>query len=156
MSDITCLYYDQTRKMTVLERKNKHSFFAGTPTALLHEICLQHGSSYEGRCASFRAVLGVRQKAAVLISEISQSIYFPTRSPQQEDCIWLHYNAILSIHARGHQTAVMFLDGSTKLVDADYRTVKGQMKRCEAYLRKIHHASSEPSLTSQLKEIIHD
>jgi competence transcription factor ComK len=111
---------------------------ARRPYAVLDEKCLANGASAEGRMASFRHVLGVRQKAAVLISELSGEIWFPTVSMKAADCVWLNDSEILSVHAKGpHVSEVVFFDGTKRDLDVDSRTLRLQMKRCRIYLEKL-------------------
>jgi competence protein ComK len=151
--NILMLYYDSAEQHTVLVGNDRHSFFAGRPEELLDEMCLRHGSSYEGRCTSFRHMLHVHQKAAVMISEISQSIYFPTHSPFNPQCVWLHYNEILSIQAKQSNTIVKFLNGFKIEVRAPYRTVRNQMKRCEEYLCQLKGSGSAKDM-ERLRQMI--
>ena len=108
------------------------------PYRVLDEKCLASGSSAAGRMESFRHILGVKQKAAVLISEVSGEIWFPTVSMKAADCIWLNDSEILSVHSKGpHESEVVFFDGTKADLNVDSRTLRLQMKRCRAFLEKL-------------------
>lgn len=108
------------------------------PLAFLDRRCLLLGSSANGRMESFRTVLGVKQKAAVLVSELKGEIWFPTLSMKAPECVWLNYREILSVSSSGRNTSlVRFFSGMTAEINVDIRTIRLQMKRCRAYLEII-------------------
>lgn len=109
------------------------------PLAILEEKCLRNGSSAEGRMESFRYLLNIRQKAAVLISSITDEIWFPTLSMKQSDCVWIRYDAILQVSSKGpHDCEILFFSGLRKTLDCDMRVIREQMKRCRRYLELLH------------------
>ena len=110
------------------------------PVKLLNEKCLDNGSSLEGRMDSFRHILSVRQKAAVLISEVTQEIWFPTLSMKSKDCVWLRFDQILDTHsASAHRCEIVFFSGVRTEIDIDVRTIRLQMKRCHQFLEILNH-----------------
>lgn len=108
------------------------------PLCFLNDLCLQHGSSLEGRRTSFKALTGAVQKACVLLSERSQEIYMPLLSDQNPDNIWLLYHAVMSVKKAERGCAVLFADGNRKVFPVDPRVVRLQMKRCAEFLNKIN------------------
>ncbi|MCH4012891.1 MAG: competence protein ComK [Solobacterium sp.] len=152
MSEVYALYLQENR--TVLEEDSgRCSFFDGTPIEWLDALCLRYGSSYEGRCASFCHVLGIRQKPCVLVSERKGNIYLPTRSAENPACVWLLYNAIVSTQRKdSHHTIVKFTNHRTIEINADIRVILGQMKRCEAYLQAL--ADSGRNDQDRVKELV--
>lgn len=109
------------------------------PVRLLEEACLVNGSSLSGRTESFRHLLGIRQKPAVLISEVSGEIWFPTLSMTQQDCVWIRYDAILEAAAAGqHACVIRFFSGISHELDLDVRVIREQMKRCRRFLELLH------------------
>ena len=112
---------------------------AEKPQELLNQRCLKHGSDISGRIASFRALLGIRQKAAVLISEINDEIWFPTLSMKQKDCVWIRYDAIIDVRAsKPNECDVISMKGFSYHLDTDRRVINEQMKRCRRFLELLH------------------
>ncbi len=106
---------------------------------ILEEKCLRNGSSLKGRMDSFRYLLHIVQKPAVLISEVTGEIWFPLVSMNQPDCIWLRYDAILDVRSSDdHQCAVIFFSGYRQTLDFDPRVIRQQMKRCRQFLELLH------------------
>ena len=105
------------------------------PLALLDRACMKNGSTAQGRMASFRALLGVKQKAAVLISEVSQEIWFPTLSMNNRECEWVCFSRILSVRSiDDHASQVTFASGVQAEVGCGVRTLRLQIRRCRRYL----------------------
>lgn len=108
------------------------------PLALLNRACLRNGSTAEGRMASFRKLLDVKQKAAVLISEVSQEIWFPTLSMNSRECEWICCSSILSVKSiDDHASMITFANGVQASVSCDVRTLRLQIKRCRTYLEML-------------------
>lgn len=111
------------------------------PAVWLSEKCLRGGSSLRGRTDAFCELLKVRQKPAVLISEVSGEIWFPTLSPKQADCVWIRYDEILDVKAHCPQSCeVIFFNGFRMQANVDARVIRQQMKRCRAFLELLHQS----------------
>lgn len=109
----------------------------------LESMCLMHGSSLQGRIDAFRYITHTSQKSAVMVSEISQDLYFPIISMHAKDCIWIHYNSIVHVSGKTDHTDILFDKGISMNIPASLRTIKLQMKRCEEYLSILHHMKSQ-------------
>lgn len=140
MIDADIVYYDPAlAKTVIISETGRHGFFCGKPTQWLDEICIAHGSSYQGRVEAFRVLTGTVQKPAVMISELTHQMYFPTVSSKSKDCVWLCADRIFSIRAKDAQhSLVLFMDGNKIELAVSKRTLKKQLKRCEIFLEKMH------------------
>ena len=109
------------------------------PLVWLNEKCLHNGSTLRGRTDAFCALLKVRQKPAVLISEVSGEIWFPTLSMKQDGCVWIRYDEILDVQTVAAQSCeIIFFSGFRMKTDVDARVIRRQMKRCRAFLELLH------------------
>ena len=106
-------------------------------------ITKHFGSSMEGRIHSFRFLTNSKQKSAILISEISQCIYFPLKGNTSMKNVWILYHTVKDFRAFGNKkTLLFFKDDLVYETNVDYRTIKEQMKRCETYINHLnmnHH-----------------
>lgn len=128
-----------------------------TPLLFLNSLCLQNGSTAEGRKEAFRQLLHVRQKAAVLVSERTEELWFPIVSDTCSDCVWLRYDRILDIRQRGpYTTVVRFLSGYTADIPCNVRTIRSQMKRCGDFLCIIRQYVVDFSDAGNLRELLKD
>ncbi len=109
-----------------------------SPEKILEAMCLSCGSSLRGRRDAFRFLTGAVQKAAVLISERSQLIYFPLTGNRDPGQIWICYNDVLSCHSAPCGSRIRFCSAAEVFIPCGMRVVGGQMKRCESMLEKIN------------------
>lgn len=113
------------------------------PSAYLNLKCLHNGSDMKGRTGSFCYLLNVKQKPAVLISEVSGEIWFPTLSAKQKDCVWIRYDEILEVKALDPQACeVIFFSGLRIRLETDARVIRSQMKRCREFLELLHRTDT--------------
>ena len=109
------------------------------PAEFLNRLCLYSGSTLSGRTESFRYLTGSKQKPAVLISEHTQILFFPTMNAGHRECIWICYNEILDIHAEGPEhTRIRFLSADTAVIPFNYRIIRNRIKRCDQFIRRLN------------------
>ncbi|MFC3884680.1 competence protein ComK [Bacillus songklensis] len=104
-----------------------------SPQKLFDEICLKHGSTYEGRREAVVRSLGYEKRTPFLPA---LGIYtFPSASPQHFDCVWLFPRHILQIvphPTNHHHSIVKFHNGSELVVKARPAFLKAQYERTAA------------------------
>lgn len=139
MIDADAIYYDAVTKRTViLGSSGGHGFFCGTPREYLNSLCIPFGSTYQGRIDAYRALTGTVQKPAVMLSEITGQIFFPTVSPESRDCVWICLQTLFKIRkAENNTSVVIFSDGNTIELAVSVRTLRTQMQRCDLFLQKM-------------------
>lgn len=108
------------------------------PFCYLDDLCMNHGSSMNGRKTAFCKLTGAVQKACIMISERSQEIYMPLLSDQNPENIWVLYQAIVSVRKSEKGCTVVFENGMRQEFPVDPRVIRLQMKRCSAFLDKIN------------------
>ena len=99
---------------------------------------LPGGSTLQGRTIAAKKILQIHQKVPILVSEKKETLWFPTVSATRDDCIWIHANEVVSYHAKGKRTQVIFRSKDEIELAIAYRTIQRQMRRCEQlrmYLR---------------------
>lgn len=105
---------------------------------VLNEICLLHGSSLEGRTASFRFIIGNVYKACILLDEKSEAILMPSGPLDQKGTSVILYNDIVRFdQEQDGFTAVYLKSGITLKINASMKSLRLQMKRCEKYLAAL-------------------
>ena len=128
-----------TRKGCLLTYLNgENSELAISATDYLNELCLRHCSTLEGRLEACRHFLSITQKACLLISERSEEVYFPVKGLKDRDNEWFLFSSVVTYHSLSdNSTELIFKDGTRKVTDVNYRTVKMQMERCKQLLLKL-------------------
>ncbi len=108
------------------------------PLVFLNERCIRCGSTIRGRKEAFCRMVHARQKPAVLVSETSREIWFPTLGDKSRLCQWICYNYLLSAKpADTFYTNLTFITGTKVKVPCNIRTIRLQMSRCERFLNMI-------------------
>ena len=63
---------------------------------IIDHSCRYFGSSYNGRKEGSKSIIGQNYKLPIIIEDSMNIIFFPTASPDEDDCIWLAVNKIKS------------------------------------------------------------
>ena len=83
-------------KSKVIEVNN--SFIINkTPIKIIDNSCKFFGSSYEGRFSGTKNLTGITHKSPIIVEESRKMIFFPTKSPRLDSCIWISFNNILKL-----------------------------------------------------------
>ena len=80
-------------KTEIIERNNK--FIVDKRIInIIKKSCEYYGSTYLGRCEASKILLNNYYKSPIIIEESKNIIFFPTKSPRLEDCMWISLNNI--------------------------------------------------------------
>ena len=108
------------------------------PYDLIDSWCILNGASARGRMDAYKTLTAKNRKVPVLISEISQEIWFPTTSYKSNDCEWIRADQILSLQkVKQDKTRVQFLSGYEMEVRVNYRVLKKQWDVSKNYLELL-------------------
>ena len=128
----------QSKETIAFNNQGEEIILNETPLNYLNDLCIKHGSNAEGRMTSFQNITGTRQKPAILISELSREIFFPTLSKDNDDCIWIEAKSIFKTKSiDDSHTCIQFMSGYQVIVDVNRRVIEKQRKRCKDYLHII-------------------
>jgi len=100
------------------------------PYKVIEHSCEYFGSSYEGRKAGTKKLLGITHKAPIIIEETRRIIFFPTKSADREDCIWINLcqvNRYFSTSDRN--SAIEFKNGDKLEFDISIGSLTNQIMR---------------------------
>jgi len=113
----------------VLEDEDRY-IVNDTTFHIMEESCKYFGSSYEGRKAGAKNILGAEYKVPIVIEDSSNLIAFPTTSPYSEDCVWISLNRIQNIYRiDNYNTRVLFDNNKEIIVPCSFRSVENQLSR---------------------------
>ncbi len=153
-SQILMVYNDNLRSMVVCLYSSgseaRETRTGGSAKQFLSELCLAYGSTMRGRTDACRELLyrssGIvkrgqkkqLQKTPLYIGDEMRTVFFPTKSPAESDCLWLNWNRISRCYGDPDDpqiTRVLFDSGHEVSVACSVRTMKKQMRRCEDYVK---------------------
>lgn len=132
-------YYDQAQGQTVLVLSGHRTTVSDfKPAILLERECLRYCSTLQGRIDGYRSLTGFVQKPAVLVSEVSEELFFPTEGIRNDTCMWIRYNSVMLVRRKtAYSSEVIFSDGSVYDFPYNERVLKQQMKRCRRLLELL-------------------
>lgn len=101
-----------------------------TPFSIMEESCKYFGSTYEGRKNGAKSILGAEYKVPIVIEDTNNLIFFPTTSPQSEDCIWISLQRVGKIERANYNNTKVIFDNDIELVvDCSFRSIENQLSR---------------------------
>lgn len=101
-----------------------------TPFQIMESSCLYFGSSYEGRKAGSRDILGAEYKVPILVDDSTDIIVFPTTSPLSSDCVWISLKQIKKYEkVDANNTKITFLNDKEIIVPSSFRSIENQVSR---------------------------
>lgn len=112
------VYDDKGKLFTTIRIANRERIVELGPTKLIDHNLRYHGSSLRGAGDGARMILGKSNMNPVIFNEKGPQCWFPSKSPQKEDCIWFALHQIKDyIEVSKQKTKVVFRDRSTFIVD---------------------------------------
>lgn len=118
--DRKCLILDETGERTVNL----------TSKQIMDKSCRFFGSSLRGRVEGTASIAGITHKPPIIIDSPLGMYFFPTSSPQSNECIWLSHSHIEKIMEKSlKQTKVYFINGETLSLNISFNTIENQIMR---------------------------
>ncbi len=136
---IILLKYDSSNKKSIAYLDDgKITYLENKPLNILDDWCIHNGSTALGRMKAFNVLTDSIQKPAILISERSRIIFFPTLSKEDEDCLWINDKKIIQTKAiDSMRTEITFNSGYKMIIGTNRRIIEKQMKRCKVFLSHL-------------------
>lgn len=119
--------------------KNGDFIINATPTKIIDDSCKYFGSSYEGRFCGTKTLTGITHKSPIIIEESKKIIFFPTKSPRLNTCIWISFNNVSDYYGDGKDSVINFSCGKVLRLHVSYAIIDNQIlrsTRLESVLRK--------------------
>jgi competence protein ComK len=105
------------------------------PLDIIKNSCEYYGCDYEGRRNGTRQLVGYAHKIPIAIDPTNRIFFFPTASPDRQECIWISHE-----HVENHdrinlqETIILFKNKQSFKIPVSCRSIITQMERT-AYLR---------------------
>lgn len=116
-------------KTRVIE-KNDEYIIDDTPYEVMEHSCSYFGSSFNGRVAGSKSILGSVYKIPVIVEETQKLIFFPTEALASENVAWISYKNIRNIEKHNKKSKIVFNNGDSVIINCPYFSVKNQVFRC--------------------------
>ena len=88
--------------------ENNESYVVNvTPMQILEHSCEYFGSSFDGRREGTKKLLGITHKSPIIVEESRKIIFFPTTSPDRNDCIWINLEKISRYYKSSQKKSII-------------------------------------------------
>ena len=103
------LYYDYLHSQVCLvsNQSIQTKPFKSIPS-YLNTLCLENGSSLQGRKESFQYLLNQRKFIPIFVSE--NEFYFPIENTSSSTCLWVNYQEIENVFYTKKTCTIQFKD----------------------------------------------
>lgn len=113
----------------IVEENSEYIINESTLKVLEHS-CEYFGSSYEGRKDGTKKLLGITHKSPIIIEESRKIIFFPTASPDNENCIWINLDKINKYYELDEKkSAILFKNNDLIEFDVSIGSLTNQILR---------------------------
>lgn len=113
----------------IIETENEY-IINNTVFNVIEHSCEYFGSTYEGRKIGTKNLLGITHKSPIIIEESNKIIFFPTTSPERNDCIWLNLSQIASYKKVNNDSSLItFQNGDTLEINISISSLTNQILR---------------------------
>ena len=128
--------YEINEKTLALKPKNTRtmvyeddrSFMVNEPaTKIMEDSCTYYGSSLKGRKKGAQKVLKTRYKVPIIVEDVNNIIFFPTKSDRRTECAWISLNNIDNYYKENDDMYIRFKNGKVLKVDESYNIIDRQI-----------------------------
>lgn len=113
----------------IIESEDEY-FIKNDTMSILEHSCEYFGSSFEGRKEGTKKLLGITHKSPIIIEESRKIIFFPTTSPEKEDCVWINLDKIDTYYKKDSKTStIKFKNGDIIDLNLSIGSLNNQILR---------------------------
>lgn len=105
------------------------------PLDIIKSSCEYYGCDYEGRRNGTKQLVGYAHKIPIAIDPTNRLFFFPTTSPNRQECIWISHEHVKDYNRINPQeTLVLFNNNQSFKFPVSCSSIISQLERT-AYLR---------------------
>ena len=118
------------KKTSKVIENNEEYVINNSALEILEHSCEYFGSSLEGRREGTKKLVGITHKAPIIVEESRKIIFFPTTSPEREECMWINLEKIDKYYKLDQKkSAILFKNGDVLEFDISYGSLSNQILR---------------------------
>ena len=118
------------KKTSKVIENNDEYVINNSALEILEHSCEYFGSSLEGRREGTKKLVGITHKAPIIVEESRKIIFFPTTSPEREECMWINLEKIDKYYKLDQKkSAILFKNGDVLEFDVSYGSLSNQILR---------------------------
>lgn len=105
------------------------------PLDIIRSSCEYYGSDYEGRRNGTKLLVGYAHKIPIAIDPTNRIFFFPTTSPNRQECIWISHEHVKDYdRINPQETLILFNNNQSFSFPVSCSSIISQLERT-AYLR---------------------
>ena len=105
------------------------------PLDIIRSSCEYYGCDYEGRRNGTKQLVGYAHKIPIAIDPTNRIFFFPTTSPNRQECIWISQEHVKKcIRINPQETLILFNNNQSYTFPVSCSSIMSQLERT-AYLR---------------------
>ncbi|PIC62937.1 competence protein [Sporosarcina sp. P13] len=123
-------YDEQGKLCAVVLRNGKLVRVGESPTNIVDLSLRNYGSSLRGAVDGTKMMLGEISMSPVVVSEVLNMYWFPSKSPSSDDCVWFALGHIYSYKSVDKdRTRVILRDGTSFMIYCSYYSFTQKYQR---------------------------
>ena len=117
--------------LTKVVEYNEEFYVHENSMKIIDNSCRYFGSSYNGRLAGTKSMIGVNYKAPIVIEDSKNIIFFPISSPRLHECLWISFKNVESYYkiVDENKTVVNFCSGYSITLPISHFSFSNQLLR---------------------------
>ena len=128
-NDTQVIYPINKTSSRIIETEDEY-IIEGKPLNIMEHSCEYFGSSYEGRKEGTKKMLGITHKSPIIVEESRKIIFFPTTSPEKNDCVWVNLEKVDKYFENGSKkSTLLFKNGKTLDLNISIGSLTNQVLR---------------------------
>lgn len=139
----TCALIPKDDFSTIILEKNDTITTLTPIQKIINYSCAYFGSSFQGRINGSKHILGSKYKLPIIIEETKELIFFPTLSPENNECIWLSLTNITNYYNQQNKVIVKFNGNKQIELNISYESFENQMLRATKLLLILKSRKNE-------------
>lgn len=117
-------------KSSKIIEKDEEYIINNSSLEIMEHSCEYFGSSFNGRKEGTKKLLGITHKPPIIIEESRKIIFFPTTSPEKNNCIWINLDSVNKYYkSNSKKTIIEFKNGNVIEFDISYGSLSNQILR---------------------------
>lgn len=117
-------------KSSKIIEKDEEYIINNSSLEIMEHSCEYFGSSFNGRKEGTKKLLGITHKPPIIIEESRKIIFFPTTSPERNNCIWINLDSVNKYYkSSSKKTIIEFKNGNVIEFDISYGSLSNQILR---------------------------
>ncbi|OLS36524.1 transcriptional regulator [Bacillus sp. MRMR6] len=100
------------------------------PLDIIKNSCDYFGCDYEGRKKGTKLLIGTTHKIPIAIDPTNRIFFFPTQSPNRQECIWISHEHVIDYsRVSPQETLITFHNKQTYQFPISFNSINNQIQR---------------------------